>query len=115
MRDYAKALIKRFDSNNDGVITFQELCDGLKSFDIDLGLKERIALMRKLDVDKDGEITDVELGRALNTVERQLIRETVNNCLKKIANGAENYNSMREYVKDLIKRFDSNSDGLLSI
>jgi Ca2+-binding EF-hand superfamily protein len=30
MRDYSKALIKRFDNNNDGVITFQELCNGLK-------------------------------------------------------------------------------------
>jgi Ca2+-binding EF-hand superfamily protein len=69
MRDYSKALIKRFDNNNDGVITFQELCTGLRSFDIDLGLKERLALMRKLDVDKDGSITDVELARVLNSVE----------------------------------------------
>ena len=71
MRDYAKALIKRFDNNNDGVITFQELCNGLRSFEIDLGLKERLGLMRKLDVDKDGSITEVELARALNSVEVQ--------------------------------------------
>lgn len=69
MRDYSKALIKRFDNNNDGVITFQELCNGLRTFEIYLGLKERLALMRKLDVDKDGSITEVELARALNTVE----------------------------------------------
>lgn len=69
MRDYARALIKRFDNNNDGIITFQELCNGLRTFDIDLGLKERLALMRKLDVDKDGTITEVELGRILHSVE----------------------------------------------
>jgi Ca2+-binding EF-hand superfamily protein len=115
MRDYAKALIKRFDNNNDGVITFQELCNGLRSFEIDLGLKERLALMRKLDVDKDGSITEVELARALNSVEVQLRNEAVNSCLSKIASGAENYPSMRHYVKDLVKKFDSNSDGLLTV
>jgi Ca2+-binding EF-hand superfamily protein len=54
-RDYSKALIKRFDNNNDGVIIFQELCNGPRTYDdINPGLKERLVLMRKLDVDKDG-------------------------------------------------------------
>ena len=69
MKDYARALIKRFDNNSDGVITFQELCDGLRQFDIDLPLKQRIALMKKLDVDRDGEITEVELSKVLQSVE----------------------------------------------
>ena len=94
MRDYARALIKRFDGNNDGVITFQELCDGLRTFDIDLPLKDRIALMRKLDVDKDGEITEIELGRALSTVDTQMTVEAVDNCIRKIAGGSENFPSM---------------------
>lgn len=29
MKDYAKSLIRKFDRDNDGIITFQELCDGL--------------------------------------------------------------------------------------
>ena len=115
MKDYAKALIKRFDNNNDGVITFQELCDGLKTFDIDLPLKDRLGLMRKLDVDKDGEITHVELARALSTVEIQLTNEAVETCLKKVAAGAENFSNMREYVKELVRRFDENSDGMLTM
>ena len=115
MRDYSKALIKRFDNNNDGVITFQELCNGLRTFEIDLGLKERLALMRKLDVDKDGSITEVELARALNTVEIQMRNEAIGTCLMKIASGAEGYPSMRHYVRDLVKKFDNNSDGILSV
>lgn len=41
--------------------------------------------------------------------------EAVTTCLKKIASGAENYSSMRAYVKDLVKMFDTNSDGLLTV
>jgi Ca2+-binding EF-hand superfamily protein len=71
--------------------------------------------MRKLDVDKDGEITHVELARALGTVEVQMNNEAVDTCLRKLAAGAENFNNMREYVKELVRRFDDNSDGLLSV
>lgn len=115
MKDYARALIKRFDTDNDGVITFTELCEGLKQFDIDLPLNQRIGLMKKLDVDRDGEITDVELTRALKTVEEDMIREAVETAVKKIASGAEEFTSMREYVKVLFKKFDLNNDGLISL
>jgi Ca2+-binding EF-hand superfamily protein len=115
MKDYARALIKRFDTDNDGVITFQELCEGLKQFDIDLPLNQRIGLMKKLDVDKDGEITDIELTRALKTVEDEMIHDAVETAIKKIASGADDHTSMREYVKVLFKKFDLNNDGLISL
>lgn len=54
--------------------------------------------MKKLDVDRDGEITEVELFKALNTVERQTINDAVETAIKKIAAGGEDYSSMREYV-----------------
>ncbi len=108
-------MIKRFDSDNDGVITFQELCDGLESFDIDLSIKDRMALMRKLDVDADGEITEIELSRALHTVDQQITQEAVETCLKKIAAGAEGNGNLRDYVREIVRRFDDNSDGLLTI
>jgi len=114
MKDYSRALIKRFDTDNDGVITFQELCDGLRHFDIELALKERMALMKKLDVDRDGEITHVELSKALQTVEREMIRDAVETATKKIAAGGEDYPTMREYVKALFKKFDYNNDGLIT-
>ena len=115
MRDYARALITRFDQDFDGVITFQELCDGLDSFEIDMSVKDRMALMKKLDVDADGEISEIELSRALQSVDAEMTNESVNTALKKIAAGSEGSSSLREYVKDLVKKFDHNSDGLVSI
>lgn len=41
MRDYVKFLMKRFDYDGDGLITFNELCEGIKSIHIFLTLKER--------------------------------------------------------------------------
>ena len=102
MREYAKALIRKFDTNMDGIISFQELCDGLKSYDIILSLKDRIELMKKLDINKDGEISDYELHKALASVESKLSRETVELTLKKIARGADEYQSMKDYAANLI-------------
>jgi Ca2+-binding EF-hand superfamily protein len=70
--------------------------------------------MKKLDVDRDGEITDVELTRALKTVEAEIIHDAVETAIKKIASGAEDFSSMREYVKVLFKKFDLNNDGLIT-
>ncbi len=70
--------------------------------------------MKKLDVDRDGEITHVELAKALQTVERELIRDAVETAIKKIAAGAEEYQSVREYVKSLFGKFDRNNDGLIT-
>jgi hypothetical protein len=36
---------------------------------INLALKDRVSLMKKLDMNRDGEISDVELYRALQTVD----------------------------------------------
>ena len=70
--------------------------------------------MKKLDVDRDCEITHVELSKALHTVELDLIRDAVETAIKKIAAGAEEYQSMREYVKALFVKFDRNNDGLIT-
>jgi Ca2+-binding EF-hand superfamily protein len=65
LREYARALIKRWDTNYDGAISFQELCDGMKALDIHLALKDRVALMKKLDLNRDGELSDIELYKAI--------------------------------------------------
>ena len=54
MREYVSFLIKKFDFDNDGLVTFNELCDGIKSLNIHLTLKERQALMKALDTNSDG-------------------------------------------------------------
>lgn len=115
LRDWSKALIRKFDQDMDGIISFQELCDGLKSMEINLALKERVALMKKLDMNRDGEISDTELYKALSSVEQVVNREVVDSALRKIVSGSADYANLKEYTKSLIKRFDGNQDGFISI
>ena len=58
MRDYANKLIRKFDKNSDGLISIAELAQGLKTMNIYLTQEERNALMQKLDLDRNGEISD---------------------------------------------------------
>ena len=69
MREYVRFLIKKFDFDNDGLVTFNELCDGIKSLNIHLTLKERQALMKALDTNSDGELTADELFNVLSKVD----------------------------------------------
>ena len=57
MKEYVVILMKRFDGNGDGLITFPELCDGLKKMGMTLTQRERQALMKRLDLNNDGEIS----------------------------------------------------------
>jgi Ca2+-binding EF-hand superfamily protein len=36
MKDYARFLIKKLDRDSDGIITFNELCDGLTKMSINV-------------------------------------------------------------------------------
>jgi Ca2+-binding EF-hand superfamily protein len=83
--------------------------------DINLALKDRVSLMKKLDMNRDGEISDNELYRALSTVDNAMNREVVDSALRKIVAGSTDYSNLKEYVKYLIKRFDGNQDGLVSM
>lgn len=118
LKDYARQIIKRFDQDGDGVISFKELTDGCKTMNIYLTPLEKEGLMRKLDVNQDGSIQEKELYRALSSVNiesiKQQAKEAAEIALKKIASGAETYSNMRDYVKNLIDNFDSNGDGYIS-
>jgi Ca2+-binding EF-hand superfamily protein len=41
MKEYVKALMRRFDYDGDGMITFEELAEGVKKLHINLSLKEK--------------------------------------------------------------------------
>ena len=71
MKEYVKTLIKEFDSNSDGLISFEELCRGLKHFHVGLTSQEKHALMKKLDFNRDGDITAEEIYGALSKYENQ--------------------------------------------
>lgn len=65
LREYVQVLVSIFDQNQDGYISFTELTEGLKQFKINLTAQEKQGIMRKLDFNKDGEISEEEIFRAL--------------------------------------------------
>ena len=58
---YVKALMERFDINCDGSISIEELGEGLKSINVRISEKEKLALMNELDKDHDGGISQQDL------------------------------------------------------
>ena len=65
LREYVDVLVSKFDIDGDGMISFDELTEGLKAIDIKISDKEKLALMRELDHDRDGAIEKQELYKAL--------------------------------------------------
>ena len=118
MREYVNVLMRNFDYDNDGKVTFNELCDGIKKLNIYLTLKERQALMKQLDLDMNGTLSADELYAVLSRVDTKLskteLQASIEHALRKIASGAEEFSSMKEYVNELFKNFDLNFDGLIS-
>jgi|LauGreDrversion4_2_1035121.scaffolds.fasta_scaffold11235_5 Ca2+-binding EF-hand superfamily protein len=110
--------MQRFDANNDGAISFDELSDGVRSLGINLTLAEKQSLMKKFDVNYDGEVTAQELLNVISTTNSKLSKtqlgNSVDQVLRKMASGADQFGSMKEYIQTLVTRFDKNYDGHIS-
>lgn len=84
--------------------------------EINLQLKDRVALMKKLDLNKDGKISEEELYKVLSgNGSGPGDLSIVNQTLVKIAGGAADLTNMRQYARELIRRFDTDSDGVISL
>jgi Ca2+-binding EF-hand superfamily protein len=112
LKDYAKHLIRKWDKDSDGIITFSELCDGIYKLNIMISQPDKRALMDLLDIDRDGKITETELFRVLSG---GAAPEIIDQTLRKIAGGAQGYSNLADYSRDLVRKFDKNGDGLISI
>jgi Ca2+-binding EF-hand superfamily protein len=111
MSEYVQDLIYRFDKNSDGLLTVQELTDGLKKLGIFLTGKETQGLMNKLDLNSDGEVSADEILRVLGGVASSGNAEQI---IHKLSAGAKGFASIRDFAKHLIKKFDRDSDGIIS-
>ena len=61
-------IFRRFDRDNDGFISINELTSGLRTMGIFLTAEERDALMNKFDTNKDGNISDAEIYNVLSSI-----------------------------------------------
>jgi Ca2+-binding EF-hand superfamily protein len=61
MQEYVRDLVRRFDRNSDGLLSIGELTDGLKKIGITLNSLEVQALMKRLDLNRDGEVSADEI------------------------------------------------------
>jgi Ca2+-binding EF-hand superfamily protein len=77
MREYVNVLMRNFDYDNDGVVTFRELADGVKKMNIFMTVKERQALMKQLDLDANGSLSTEELYQVLSKVDTRLSKAEI--------------------------------------
>lgn len=68
LQEYVISLIAFLDKNNDGVISFEEFCNGLKSMNIFVSNHEEHTLMRRFDKNGDGVISMEEFYNTLADV-----------------------------------------------
>ena len=98
-----------FDHDNDGLISFLELVDGVKSLGISAKKNDMIDLMNRMDVDRDGFISQLELYRSLGLKAAhegyQGTSASIEQVLTKLRKGAEKYSSLQEYVSVLFQMF----------
>ncbi len=126
--EYVNYLFEQFAKSNSSFMSFHELLNCLKNFSFNLTQVERIALMKKMDDNGDNQISKEEFYNALMSSgqasgERHSPRggmggeddPRVDQALQKIKAGASKFKNLPEYVKHIMKKLDTNKDGLLSI
>ena len=57
--------MKVFDRDQDGLISYNELVDGLRLLGINARRADVLDLFNRIDIDKDGIVTQMELSQAL--------------------------------------------------
>jgi Ca2+-binding EF-hand superfamily protein len=71
--------------------------------------------MNKLDLNRDGEVSGDELLNALRTFDtRTHASASVEGIVRKLAEGAAKFPSMKDYARHLIRQFDRDNDGIIT-
>ena len=85
---------------------------------LNMNMNEMQALMKRLDINKDGTISEDEIYKVLvssaEPMKEHQLPHIIDQTLKKIASAAEDFNNMKGYAQQLIRRFDRDSDGIVS-
>jgi Ca2+-binding EF-hand superfamily protein len=75
--------------------------------------------MDKLDLNRDGEVSQEELFKVLNsagntTLSSKALNSSIDHVIKSLADGANAFPSMKDYSRHLIRKFDRDGDGIIS-
>lgn len=74
--------------------------------------------MERLDLNRDGEISAEELLKTLKNTDSRLntyqLLNSVDTVVKRLLEGSERYSNLKEYARNLIRKFNNNSDGIIS-
>ena len=68
LEEYCYYIIKKLDTNKDGLISYLELAEGMNELGIKIFKGQLIALVRRLDEDRIGGISYNKLLKALQSV-----------------------------------------------
>jgi EF-hand domain pair len=116
---YVSSMMRRYDTDNDGFISFQELSEGLDHDGIKLSREEKLALMKHLDADCDGVVSKDEIFQAMLIDSRHRRNHhhpkvNVDNLLKRVKQAAEKFKSLDEFVRNFFDKLDVAPNGALS-
>jgi Ca2+-binding EF-hand superfamily protein len=111
--------VRKFDKNSDGYLSLQELSDGLGKIGIYLTPNEMKGLLTRLDLNRDGEVSADEILAVLSqsgagSSATGTLNSSIDRVIDKLASGAKGFANMRDYARNLIKKFDSDNDGIIT-